>query len=164
MGGLQLMPPVFRWDITRPEQLGRLVKIEAPLRPAHCVDPTPDFDVFVDAVRRCCARVIGAAGDSHLVFIGRSPESLYDYLAGAFAETSWVSRMASLNVSFRNCDGNWVALEPAARRAIAEQFRLAGARPLGIVGGHRPIALIDLICNGDTFESLTTLLATWGAA
>jgi hypothetical protein len=39
------MPPVFRWDITRPEQLGGLVKIEAPVQPAHRVDPTPGDDV-----------------------------------------------------------------------------------------------------------------------
>ena len=158
------MPPVFRWDITRPEQLGRLVEIEAPVTPACCVDPTPAFDVFVETVRRCCARVIAAAGDSQLVFIGRSPESLFDYLSGAFAGTSWASRIAILNVSFRNCDGNWSVLDQTARGAIADQFRPVGVDPLGIVSSRRPIALIDLICNGDTFESLTRLLATWAAA
>ena len=158
------MPSVFRWNITRPEQLGRLVHIEAPVRPAYRVDPTPDFGAFVDAVRSCCARVIAAAGDSRLVFLGRSPESLYDYLSGAFAETSRASRLAMLNVSFRCCDGQWSNLERAARTAIAEQFRSVALDPLGIVTSHRPIALIDLICEGMTFGSLTTLLATWAAA
>jgi hypothetical protein len=158
------MPPVFRWDITRPEQLGRLVALEAPVQPACLADPTPDFDVFVDAVRSCCARVIAAAGDSQLVFIGRSPESLFDYLSGAFAETSWANRIELLHVSFRSCDGHWRGFDPAARAAVAELFRSAGVDPLGIVSSHRPIALIDLICSGDTFERLTTLLATWAAA
>jgi len=158
------MSPVFRWDVTRPEQLGRLVDIEPPARPAYRVDPTPDFGVFVDEVRRCCARVIAAAGDSQLVFIGRSPESLFDYLCGAFAETPWARRLAMLNVSFRSCAGHWSSLDVSAQTAIAQQFRAVGVDPLGIVGSHRPIALIDLICNGDTFESLTTLLATWAAA
>lgn len=158
------MSPVFRWDITRPEQLGRLVDIEPPVQPAYRVDPTPDFGVFADEVRRCCARVIAAAGDSQLVFIGRSPESLFDYLSGAFAETRWARRLAMLNVSFRSCDGHWSDLDAAARTAIAEQFRSVGLNPLGIVSSRRPIALIDLICSGDTFERLTTLLATWAAA
>jgi hypothetical protein len=158
------MPPVFRWDITRPEQLGRLVKIEAPLPPAHRVDPTPDFDVFVDAVRRCCARVIAAAGDSRLVFIGRSPESLYDYLTGALAATLRRQRLAMLNVSFSRCDGHWSALEPASRMALVEQFCSLGVDPLGVVTGPQPVALIDLICNGGTFESLTTFLETWAEA
>lgn len=155
------MPPVFRWDITRPEQLGRLVRIDDPVVPAHLVDLTPQFDVLVDAVRSCCARVIAAAGNSRLVFIGRSPESLYDYLRGATAGTSWADRIAMLNVSFRRCDGNWSALEPAARESIAEQFRSVGVDPLGIVAARRPVALIDLVCNGDTFDSLTAFLETW---
>jgi len=158
------MPPVFRWDITRPEQLGRLVDIEPPVCPAYRVDPTPDFDVFVDAVRNCCARVIAAAGDAQLLLLGRSPESLFDYLSGAFVGTSWTSRVTMLNVSFRNCDGHWSLLEPKVRAAIAEQFRAAGIDPLGIANSRRPIALIDLVCEGFTFESLTTLLATWASA
>ena len=158
------MPPVFRWDITRPEQLGRLVDIEAPVVPAQVVDVTPRFDVFVDAVRKCCARVIAAAGDSRLVFIGRSPESLYDYLRGSAVGTSWATRIAMLNVSFRRCDGNWSALEPMARDSIAEQFQSVGADPLSIMAARRPIALIDLVCNGETFESLTTFLETWAEA
>ena len=158
------MPAVFRWNVARREQLGRLVDVEPPPLPAKLVDTTPDRGAFVDELRRCCAQVISAAGDSRLVFVGRSPESLYDYLAGAFAGTSWSDRLVMLNVSFLRCDGHWTGLEPAPRAAVAEQFRELGLDPLGIASSRRPIALIDLICGGGTFESLTTLLTTWAGS
>src|SRR6185503_9226279 len=69
VGGLRLMPTVFRWNIARREQLGRLPTGE------------PDFgysslERVLPEIRRCSARVLAMAGDSRLVFIGRSPESL----------------------------------------------------------------------------------------
>ena len=73
------MHTVFRWNIARREQLGRLVAGEL----------APDLSYVIEEIRRCCARVIAMAGDSRLVFIGRSPENLHDYLTGALAETSW---------------------------------------------------------------------------
>ena len=64
------MPAVFRWNITRREQLGRLVEGE----------PAEIHRSVLEELRLCCARVIAMAGDSRLVFIGRSPEQLYDDL------------------------------------------------------------------------------------
>ncbi len=66
------MPNVFRWNIARREQLGRLVTGES-------VEGLP---WILEEVRRCAARVIAMAGDSQLVFVGRSPEALFDYLTG----------------------------------------------------------------------------------
>ena len=61
---------------------------------------------------------MAAAGDADLVFVGRSPESLYDYLRGACFDTSWHDRLHLLLVSL---DTRW----PAVRRIVALQNYLA---------------------------------------
>ena len=54
---------VFRWNIARREQLGRLVGRE----------PVEVHPAVLEELRLCCARVVAMAGDARLVFIGRSP-------------------------------------------------------------------------------------------
>lgn len=66
------MPNVFRWNIARREQLGRLVTGE----------PVDGLPAILEEVRRCAARVIAMSADSRLSFVGRSPEALFDYLTG----------------------------------------------------------------------------------
>lgn len=79
----------FRWDISRRHQLGRLV--EGP--------PVGFFRGFKSHLRRCCAGVLALAGDADLFFVGRSPESAFDYLSGVLLDTSWSSRLNLLQFS-----------------------------------------------------------------
>jgi hypothetical protein len=164
---------VFRWNIARREQLGSLVEGQSGRNAAtaaaqHAAPRAPNweppFDMLLEELRRCCARVLAMAGDSRLVFIGRSPESFYDYLTGAFTGTSWSTRLTLLNVSLRACPAEWAELDSAAREGIAEQFRSINLDPARVARSPRPIALIDLICEGGTFGSLTDLLSSWAAA
>ena len=144
----------FRWNLARREQLGRLV--EGPPVALH-----PDT---VAQLRECCTRVIAQAGDSRLVFVGRSPESLYDYLCGALAGTSWEERPVLLNVSMRDQSAAQVEREyPQAMDAIRRQFRALGLSPAEIAASPRPVALVDLLLEGWTFGNLVGLLAHWSA-
>jgi hypothetical protein len=68
----------FRWDLTQRTRLGSLVDIELPETP----------QTFIYDVVESCARVVAAAGDSDIVFVGRSPESLFHFLSGVLAETT----------------------------------------------------------------------------
>ncbi len=145
------MPPVFRWNIARREQLGRLVDGEPADECAH----------VLEHVRRCSARVIAMAGNARLVFVGRSPEPLYDYLTGTFTGTSWAERIALLNISLRSADSGWEELSPASRTALCEHLRTLALDPAAIAGSAQPVALIDLICEGLTFGRLLDLLASW---
>ena len=123
MGVSRLMPTVFRWNIARREQLGRLVSREpAEVRPG-----------VLEELRVCCARTIAMAGDARLVFIGRSPEYLYDYLTGAFAETSWSNRATLLNVSLKPGPPDWVEPDPTVYAALREQFAVRRLDPHAIV-------------------------------
>src|SRR5215211_3219521 len=97
------------------------------------------------------------AGDSRLVFIGRSPENLYDYLTGALTETSWADRMVLLNLSLKTY-GDWVEPSAAARGAIREYFRVLKLDPASIAASEYPIALVDLIYEGETFGRLLEMM------
>jgi hypothetical protein len=141
------MHTVFRWNIARREQLGRLVAGEL----------APDLSYVIEEIRSCCARVIAMAGDSRLAFIGRSPENLYDYLTGALAETSWADRMVLLNLSLKTY-GDWIEPSVAARGAIREYFRVLKLDPASIAASEHPIALVDLIYEGETFGRLLEMM------
>jgi hypothetical protein len=146
------MPTVFRWNITRREQLGRLVADEL----------APDLSHGIDELRRCCARVIAMAGDSRLVFIGRSPESLYDYLTGALAGTSWADRVTLLNLSLKTYSDR-LETDAASLAAIREHFREIGLDPANIATSPHPIALVDLIYQGETFGKLLEMIFSFAA-
>jgi hypothetical protein len=148
------MPTVFRWNISRREQLGRLVDSGPADAVAH----------ILEHVRHCSARVIAMAGNARLVFVGRSPDALYDYLTGAFAGTSWAGRIALLNLSLRGCDTSWDGLPREARSALCDQFRTLALDPAAIVTHAHPVAFVDLICEGETFGKLLDLLFSWAAA
>lgn len=145
------MPTVFRWNIARREQLGRLVD----------GGPAEVHPSVVGELRQCCARVIAMAGDARLVFIGRSPEHLYDYLTGAFAGTSWSSRATLLNVSLKTAPPDWIEPDPAVYGGLREQFAHHRLDPYGIATSPQPVALIDLIYAGETFGKLTGFLTAW---
>jgi len=145
------MPNVFRWNIARREQLGRLVTGES-------VEGLP---WILEEVRRCAALVIAMAGDSQLVFVGRSPEALFDYLTGAFAGTSWFDRTTLLHLSLKGSSDRWAEMTAETRSALRQQLGALALNPAAIVTGARPIAFVDVICDGDTFASLTDLLFDW---
>lgn len=147
------MPNAFRWDIVRREQLGRLLTGE----------PVPRFAAVLDEVRRCAAHVLAMAGQSRVIFIGRSPENLYDYLTGAFSETSVATRLALLNVSLRGLRERWPAMSAETTAAMREQFAAVGLEPAAIVRRARRVTLVDVICSGETFGTLLALLDAWAA-
>ena len=102
------MPNVFRWNIARREQLGRLVTGES-------VEGLP---WILEEVRRCAARVMAMAGDSQLVFVGRSPEALFDYLTGALAGTSWSDRTTLLHLSLKGSSDRWAEMTAETRSEL----------------------------------------------
>jgi len=144
----------FRWNLARREQLGSLVEGPAPkLKQA-----------FMDELRECCARVVAMAGDSGLVFVGRSPENLFDYLSGAFAGTGWEDRCVLLNVSMRDQSAEQIEREsPEALHAIHRQLRALRLSPAEIASGERPTAFVDFLFGGQTFGHLVGLLEHWAA-
>jgi hypothetical protein len=143
----------FRWDVTRREQLGSLVTGEA-----RRFDAT-----FLNELRDCCARVLPLAGDSRLVFVGRSPESLYDYLSGLLADTERSDRCSLLNISIRQSAERVMRERPATLAAMRGYLTGLGLSPERIAAGSRTVALVDLVWKGETFGNLSSLLLRWSA-
>lgn len=145
------MAKPFRWDIKRREQLGTLV------------DGSPDhiFPGLIPGLRHASARILAFSEDSDLVFVGRSPESFFDYLSGMLLGTSWEGRLCLLNVSMRYSLAEIRESFPEALPAAYEHLRELGLSPERIASRERKVALVDLVDTGSTLGILTDLLLDW---
>lgn len=152
----------FRWNIAKREQLGRLIDGEADsLLPS-----------FLDAIRICCTRVLAFCDDADLVFIGRSPENLFDYFSGILAPTSWAERCSLVNLALRNLLNATLhssypdvlrSTYPGALENGREQLDFLDLAPTRILARPRPIAFVDLVASGATFQHLWELLLDWAS-
>src|SRR5436305_2233211 len=141
----------FRWNVGNPRlgrRLGRRAAVRTP----------PDF---AEALLRTAAQAVRAAGDADLVFVGRSPESLHDFLAGALERTTWRQRLQLLQLSLR-CSLDRLRRERAqALDDLGRYLMVLGLTPSGILRRRRPVAFVDLIYNGHTFGNLVEVLREW---
>ena len=156
------MNPPFRWNIAKREQLGRLVEGNADVPP-----PT-----FIDAIQVCCARVLAFSDDADLVFVGRSPESLFDYLSGLLAPTSWAERCTLVNLALRNLMAEAMDVSypdvlrstyPGALEQGRHQLQVLELAPATIITRSRPLVFVDLVATGTTFRHLWELLLDWAS-
>jgi hypothetical protein len=152
----------FWWNIAKREQLGRLIAGNVDLPPPP----------FIDAIHVCCAHVLAFSDDADLVFIGRSPESLFDYLSGLLAPTSWAERCLLVNLALRNLMAETVAVSypavlrstyPGALELGRQQLQVLELAPATIITRPRPIAFVDLVATGSTFRHLWELLFDWAS-
>ncbi len=145
----------FRWDLSKPEQLGTLVEGAAPSVSSG----------FYDLLRTCCARVLAFSDNALLVFVGRSPESLFDYLSGLLAWTSYPDRCCLLNISNRHETISSIRDEdPDALHGMQEHLRELRLDPQSIISDAYPVAFVDFVCSGGTFAHLSDLLIGWARA
>jgi hypothetical protein len=142
----------FRWDLTRRNQLGSLVVGEQ----------AESYPAFFDHLLTCCSRVLAFGGDCDLIFVGRSPESVFDHLSGLLFDSSWLDRLELLHFSMRFQEEAAVRQEyPEAIAAMREYLQHLDLHPAGIATKVRPVAFIDLVLTGDTFGRLITFLHNW---
>lgn len=145
----------FRWNLVQRQQLGSLLEGKA----------AEAYRGFVDDLRHCCTRLVASAGDSDLIFIGRSPESIFDYLSGILSDTPFADRCTLLNFSMRQQPVEVIEREnPRGLIALHDLLASGGLEPAQIARSRRPITLVDLVCGGTTFGNLVGLLNHWAAA
>jgi hypothetical protein len=144
-GGEVIRP--FRWDVTRRSQLGSLAEITPP-------ETYPEFE---DDLLFCCAEVLSFAGDSDLVFVGRSPQVLFDLLSGLLSDTSRRDRLHLLNLSL---SGEGPPSEEQVR-AIYPYLAEVGLEPHAMMRRKQTVALVDVVFSGETFGTLVGLLKDW---
>lgn len=120
----------------------------------------PGFDI---ELLETAAKVVGLAGDSDLVFVGRSPEHLFDLLGGLLSDTSWSDRLYMLFASLWTCASYDLFIKSHASEVpqLRRQFDAIGLAPADIIRRPRPVVLVDLVSEGGTFEILMRALHAW---
>ena len=142
----------FRWDISRKEQLGRLIE----------GDRSPAYKGFRDDLRVCCARLMAFSNNGYLVFVGRSPESVFDYLSGAFEGMRKADELVHLNISNRYVSVQQIGeLNAESVEALADHFRKCALSPEDIVSRKSRTLFTDLVAYGGTFGHIATFLFSW---
>lgn len=143
----------FRWNLTHRNHLGNLLKGER---------ARTHYANFADDLLQCCSRILTFSDDSNLVFVGRSPESIFDYLSGLLFDSSWFERIELLHFSMRFQEENKIREEyPRAIEAMREYLQHLGLHPERIATKERSTAFVDLVLSGDTFGRLITFLFNW---
>jgi hypothetical protein len=147
------VPIPFRWDVAHKHHLGGLLDGER---------AAADCRGFKRHLLACCARVVTLSGDSDLVFVGRSPENIHDLLLGLLWDTSWRGRIFLLQFSLGNRETSAVQRRhPASLGAFRAYLDRLGMSPTKLTVRERPIALVDLVCSGNTLHQLLLLLHDW---
>lgn len=142
----------FRWNIKKREQLGRLLDVEA-----ECA-----YENYEDHLSDCAAKVVARSSDKRIIFIGRSPENIFDYLSGVFQGTSHEKKIDILNISnrFREIDDIKKKF-PGAYDFLKEHFIEMGVSPKQIVSEHNGVCFSDLVAWGGTFQRLFEFIQAW---
>jgi hypothetical protein len=110
----------------------------------------------------CCARVLSFCGDSDLVFVGRSPEILFDYMSGLLWDTSWRDRLTLLHFSSGRPGGPYIDPQYAGNIPMLRPYlESVGLSPHQLARRKHSIALVDIVASGDTFGALVKLLREW---
>jgi len=141
----------FRWKIESPEELGSLIN--------------PDFKLnehLLSSVRYCAARILAFSQNSRLVFVGRSLDSVHDYLTAILENTSWHNRLLRLNISLygqsiKHIQQNY----PKSFQSLKKYFEELVIDPIAIKSNKIPTSFVDVVCEGGTYEQIFKLLNDW---
>jgi hypothetical protein len=110
------------------------------------------------------AEVLVAAGDADIVFVGRSPENLHDFLRGALAPTSFAERIQLLQLSLRDHPRALRHRSPEKLERLGRYLAAVNLAPRQILDRPRPVAFTDLVCSGETFRNLVDALRLFSGA
>ncbi|WP_344882355.1 hypothetical protein [Allokutzneria multivorans] len=140
----------FRWDLVRPDQLGTLLDGTRP----------PDL-WFLDELIDCAAKVLARSGDGEIYFVGRSADSVFDFLSGALAGTDWAQRLHQLPMSL-GAVNTWMGqLDQQETERLRANMSASGLTPHRLARGRRPAVFVDIVSSGGTYECLYGELRRW---
>jgi hypothetical protein len=142
----------FRWNLTHEHHLGSLLKGEKAFV----------YPMFYKELLDCAVRTLAFAGDSDIYFVGRSPESLFDFLSGILYGTDWCDRLTLLSLSMRfREEKEIIRVNPSGFDALKGYFENVGLHPNEIAAREKSVAFVDLVLTGDTFGRLISVLKSW---
>lgn len=149
---MQMPDPVtpFRWNIARREQIGRL---------CEGVNVAQAYAGFTGHLREAAVRVVAASQDGRLVFVGRSPEYIYDYLSGLFRDLEEDRELTLLQFSApREQVSSFAGSEPGKLAHLFSYLDTERLAPADIAAADRSVRFVDLVASGRTFAQLLAFL------
>lgn len=142
----------FRWDMGNPRLKRRLGR-----GPALTLTAGQR-----DELLRLAIEVLRQAGEVDLVFVGRSPENLFDLLSGVLRDTTWRERLHLLQLSLKDdTPGRLRRVRPGALERLWRYFQALRLTPPQLLLRTRPVAFVDLVFGGRTFGNLQKVLRHW---
>ncbi len=147
MTNLDVSARPFRWNVARREQLGRLVEGQ----------PARTYREFRTDVRSIAAKVVSRAPGEVLVFVGRSVESVFDYLSGLLGDGPPELRLLQYSAP-------WVSAvdlhrqHPVQFAALRAHFAAHRLDPASIVADGAIVRFVDIVSRGWTFQQIFGLL------
>lgn len=142
----------FRWNLKKREQLGSLL----------VSDNSSIVLEYLDDLRECSAKVLARSDQRNLIFVGRSPENIFDYLSGIFQNTSWEDKIENLNISNRFKKIADIANElPESYKSLKQHCELLHLSPEQLISSEVGICFVDLVCEGNTFDRLFEFYDRW---
>lgn len=141
----------FRWDLSKREQIGSWTKD---------VSKRPKLDDWLlNVIRKTAADILATSEGADLAFIGRTPETFFDYLSGSFHALSEAPNLHLLQFSMRwPGKGGVKAIDPHTLEGLSEYFHHEGVHPEQIAKGSAPLAMVDFIAYGGTMKTLCEIL------
>jgi hypothetical protein len=146
----------FRWDLVTPDQLGSLL-----------AGTTPPRLGFLDDLVRCAGKVVARSQHGDLYFVGRSLDSMFDLLGGAFDAAGIGTALHRLPLSFARPavqTGRRWRRRPLSAGELAQVRRVLagmGLTPYALARRKRPVVFVDVVHSGSTFTDLFELLRRW---
>ncbi|MCD9185497.1 MAG: hypothetical protein LUM44_03635 [Pyrinomonadaceae bacterium] len=141
----------FRWKIESPDELGSLIKSDFELN-----------EQLLSDVRYCAARILAFSQNSRLVFVGRSLDSVHDYLTAILENTSWHNRLLRLNISLYGQSIDYIRQNhPKSFALLKKYFEELVIDPTAIKSNKIPTSFVDVVYEGGTYEQIFRLLNDW---
>jgi hypothetical protein len=142
----------FRWDVKKKEQLGALTKGER----------SSAYPGFIGELRKCASRLISFSDDGLIAFVGRSPESFFDYLSGVFEGTSKAQDLVLLNISNRYESILEIKSQKYFRyKSLKQHFWECSVSPREILQRKKKTLFADVVATGGTFGQIASFLFSW---
>ncbi len=142
----------FRWNLAKREQLGDITELAA----------AETYRGYADDLRSAAALVLARAGDSDLVFVGRSPECLFDYLSGIFSDVSGAPSLTLMHFSAPNRPVTVIAKSHRSElAALKAYFTAERLDPRAIASYGKQVRFVDVVSSGSTFGMLVDYLHYW---
>lgn len=141
----------FRWKIEAPDELGSLIKTDFELS-----------DRLLSDVRYCAARILAFSQNSRLVFVGRSLDSVHDYLTAILDNTTWHNRLLRLNISLYGHSLEHIQQNhPKSFVSLKKYFEELDIDPIAVKSGKVPTSFVDVVYEGGTYQQIFKLLNDW---